>query len=586
MTAQRRLRRPRRLLLSRRFPLPPPLPRFAAATSLVATAALALQPGAAAAEPFSYHPAGDLVPGSGQGRADDVVYAPGMRFPLEEGPAFANSQVYSKGGSNGPRGGQCDADNYAYPWRDNYCESRSWAMPLCPSGAGHQGQDLRPPTCEAGKHWVVAAADGTITNVGRYSVYLTGDDGTRYEYLHMSHVQVVTGQDVSRGQRIGRVSNVFGSTTTTIHLHFNLRQSVSGVGMVYVPPYASLVASYQALLNRPPEGALESAGCDGLRGFARDPDDEGAPVSARLYVDAEATDEGALGHTLLADRHRDDLCAPLGACAHGFEAPVPLSLLGGEHVVRAYGVDTLSGAEAELAGSPRELACPLALPDGVRRPLGDAAALEAWGLSRFWDVARAEDAALDALPEGDAFPASPELVRGDDGAHGLWLIDGPERRAVPDAAVAEAWRLDPDAAVVWPAGRLAAMPPGPALPPRPFLAQGSGPALYVIDTPPHRAGSGGEASAAGGGGTGIGGAAGAAGVGVGGGGGTGIGGAAGVEDGQNDINGGIHGQVRCAYGAAGAAGAGAGWPGGWLVAVALGAALRRRARAVSPRGKV
>ncbi|KYF99267.1 peptidase M23, partial [Sorangium cellulosum] len=213
-------------------------------------------PRPASADPFSYHPAGELAPGSGEGRADDVVYAPSMRFPLEEGPAFANSQVYSKGGSAGPAGGQCDADNYAYPWRDNYCESRSWDMPLCPSGAGHQGQDVRPPTCEAGKHWVVAVADGTITSVGGYSVYLTGEDGTRYDYLHMSNVQVSPGQDVSRGERIGKVSNVFGATPTTIHLHFNVRQSLSGVGMVYVPPYTSLVAAYRALLNEPPEGAL------------------------------------------------------------------------------------------------------------------------------------------------------------------------------------------------------------------------------------------------------------------------------------------------------------------------------------------
>ncbi|WP_437809058.1 M23 family metallopeptidase [Sorangium sp. So ce1078] len=550
-------------------------PRPAAAAPLVAAAALALLPTAAAADPFSYHPAGELVPGSGEGRADEVVYAPAMRFPLEEGPAFANSQVYSKGGSAGPPGGQCDAANYAYPWRDNYCESRSWDMPLCPSGAGHQGQDVRPPTCEAGKYWVVAAADGTITSIGSYSVYLTGEDGTRYDYLHMSDVQVSPGQDVSRGERIGKVSNVFGGTPTTIHLHFNVRQSLSGVGLVYVPPYTSLVASYQALLNKPPEGALEAAGCAGITGWARDPDAEGAPGSARLYFDAAATDAGAEGHTFPADRRRDDLCEPPGPCAHGFEAPMPLSLLGGEHAVRAYGVDAQTGDEVELEGSPKALACPLDLPDGVRRPLGDVEALGAWGFSRFWDVASAPDAALEALPEGDAFPPSPLLVRGDDGAASVWLVDGAARRAVPDAEAAAAWRLDPDEAVVWPAARLAALPLGPALPPRPFLAQGSGPALYVIDTPPLPVQGGGGAGGAGGAG-GSGGAA----------------GAGGAEDDAPHTSGGVHGQFRCECGAAGAgsaAGAGdaaAGWPLGlFAAAAALGAARRRRAaRRVSPRG--
>ncbi|XXX74374.1 M23 family metallopeptidase [Sorangium sp. So ce134] len=544
------------------------LPRPAAAAPLAASAALALLPAAAAADQFSYHPAGELVAGSGQGRSDGVVYAPAMRFPLEEGPAFANSQVYSKGGSAGPAGGQCDADNYAYPWRDNYCESRSYDMPLCPSGAGHQGQDVRPPTCEAGKHWVVAVADGTITSIGSYSVYLTGEDGTRYDYLHMSDLQVSVGQEVSRGERIGKVSNVFGGTPTTIHLHFNVRQSLSGVGMVYVPPYTSLVASYQALLNEPPEGALELAGCEGIRGWTHDPDAEGAHGSARLYFDAAATDAGAEGHTFPADRHRDDLCAPLGSCAHGFEAPMPLSLLGGEHAVHAYGVDALSGEEVELEGSPRALACPLELPGGVRRPLGGAGALDAWGFSRFWDVASAPDAALEALPEGDAFPPSPLLVRGDDGAASVWLVDGAARRAVPDADAAAAWRLDPGEAVVWPAARLAALPLGPALPPRPFLAQGSGPALYVIDTPPPQGegaggagGSGGAAGAAGGGGAG---------------------------DDAPLMNGGIHGELRCECGAAGAGGAGGAstaWPLGlFAAAAALGAARRRAAGRVSPRG--
>ncbi|WP_437285854.1 M23 family metallopeptidase [Sorangium sp. So ce406] len=545
-------------------PRRPRRPHPAAVAALVTTAALALLPRAAAADPFSYHPAGELVPGSGEGRADDVVYAPSMRFPLEEGPAFANSQVYSKGGSAGPPGGQCDADNYAYPWRDNFCESRSWDMPLCPSGAGHQGQDVRPPTCEAGKYWVVAVADGTITSIGSYSVYLTGDDGTRYDYLHMSNVQVSPGQAVSRGERIGRVSNVFGDTPTTIHLHFNVRQSVSGVGLVYVPPYTSLVASYRALLNEPPGGALESAGCAGISGWVRDPDAEGAPDSARLYFDGAAMDAGAVGYTLPADRHRDDLCASLGSCAHGFAARMPLSLLGGEHAVRAYGVDALTGEEIELEGSPKALSCPLELPDGVRRPIGDVEALDSWGFSRFWDVATAPDAMLEALPEGGAFPGSPLLVRGDDGATSVWLVDGAARRAVPDAEAAAAWRLDPDEAVVWPVARLAALPLGPALPPRPFLAQGSGPALYVIDTPPPR----GE-----GGGAGAGGAGGSGGIG-------GAGGAGGAAEDEPHMNGGIHGQVRCECGAAGAGSAGgaaAGWQQlGLLAAAAALVAARRR----------
>lgn len=197
------------------------------------------------AQAFTYDPPGTLVPArSGRGRVDAKIYAPTMRFPMEQPRAFANSQVYGNGGGQGV-GGQCDAVNYAYPWHDNYCESRSYSMPLCPAGTGHQGQDIRPTTCVKDTHWVVAAEAGTITSVGSYSVYLTAADGTRFDYLHMSQVQVAVGARVTRGQRIGKVSNVFGGTPTTIHLHFNLRQNVAAVGAVYVPPYTSLIDAYK-----------------------------------------------------------------------------------------------------------------------------------------------------------------------------------------------------------------------------------------------------------------------------------------------------------------------------------------------------
>ncbi|MEZ4311553.1 MAG: M23 family metallopeptidase [Polyangiaceae bacterium] len=229
-------------------------------------AALALSAGAARAEEaFSYNPPGMLVSGSGDGRYDEKVYAPGMRFPIEEGPAFLNSQVWGHGGSEGPGGGQCDPENRQFPWWDNYCEKRTWDMPLCPAGTGHQGQDIRAGDCQKDVHWVVAAADGTITSIGSYSVYLTTEDGTRFDYLHMSNVQVAVGQVVLRGDKLGKVSNEFGGTPTTIHLHFNIRQNVEGVGIVYVPPYLSLVASYEELINTAATGEVASATCERVR---------------------------------------------------------------------------------------------------------------------------------------------------------------------------------------------------------------------------------------------------------------------------------------------------------------------------------
>lgn len=212
-------------------------------------ATIAFATTAGAAPEFSYDPPGKLVPGSGKGRVDANVYAPDMRFPMESGPAYANSQVWGHGGMNGGGGSQCDVENFSYPWHDNYCESRSWDMPLCPAGEGHQGQDIRAASCKAGTHWVVAVEDGTITNVGSYSVYLTAADGTRYDYLHMSDVAVKEGDKVKQGQHVGKVSNQFNGEATTVHLHFNIKQNVAGVGIVFVPTYLSLVQSYEYLLG-------------------------------------------------------------------------------------------------------------------------------------------------------------------------------------------------------------------------------------------------------------------------------------------------------------------------------------------------
>lgn len=195
---------------------------------------------------FSYNPPGQLLPGSGTGRADNTVYSPEMRFPVETKPAFANSQVYNPGGNMGPAGGQCAAGNYAFPWWDNFCETRDRPTPMCPASKGHQGQDIRPSSCQKDKYFGVSATDGTVTHIGGYSVFITAPDGTQYRYLHMSNVEVKVGDKVKKGNHVGRISNVF-TEPTTIHLHFEILQNVSGPGFVHVPPYMSLIRAYERL---------------------------------------------------------------------------------------------------------------------------------------------------------------------------------------------------------------------------------------------------------------------------------------------------------------------------------------------------
>ena len=211
----------------------------------------------ASASSFGHDPPGSVHATGGKAFTDPTVFAPGMRFPIDQPSAYANSQVYGHGGESGPGGGQCDGANYSYPWHDNFCEARAYKTPLCPSGNGHQGQDIRPNSCVKARYVAVAAEDGVITHIGTYTVFLTAEDGRLFRYLHlqMDQLKVRIGDHVQRGQPIGYVSNNFGKTATTIHLHFEIKQPVTQGGKAlttFVPPYTSLVDAYQRLLAGTP----------------------------------------------------------------------------------------------------------------------------------------------------------------------------------------------------------------------------------------------------------------------------------------------------------------------------------------------
>ncbi len=212
---------------------------------------------------IDHTPAGTLVPTeSGPGNRDATVYAPEMRFPLEKGPAFLNSQVYGVGGSSGATDCttavcECDPRNYTLPWHDNFCEARNREVRGCPAGGGHQGQDIRPATCDDQAHWAVAAEAGRITHIGKYSVNLMGENtGIRYRYLHleMAALAVAKGDRVQAGDRIGLVSRDFGTSLTTLHLHFDMNAPIKDADgqarNTYVSPYQSLVEAYKRLETR------------------------------------------------------------------------------------------------------------------------------------------------------------------------------------------------------------------------------------------------------------------------------------------------------------------------------------------------
>jgi hypothetical protein len=252
------------------------------------------RPAAASAE-FAYHSPGDIIPGTGHkgqgGRADYTVYSR-LRFPIAEAPAFANSQSFMNGGDCNRTGrnwlgmvgrlpsyrcrvggpvllsDEAAVANYSYPWRDNFCEHRDFDVGQCPGGVGHQGQDIRPSSCQQRseganhclpyQHDVVAARDGMVLRApGQMPVYLfvnAASEHIRLRYLHMfprrlDEDGIITGRRLSEGEALGKVGNFFQHEgATSYHLHFDM-QVPTKYGWVFVNPYMTLVAAYERLIG-------------------------------------------------------------------------------------------------------------------------------------------------------------------------------------------------------------------------------------------------------------------------------------------------------------------------------------------------
>jgi hypothetical protein len=243
---------------------------------------------------FTFRSPGDIIAGTGfkgkGGRPDYTVYSK-MRFPLLDAPAYANSQSFMNLGdcdstgrvSMGTAGrvpayrcriggptllkDESAGGNYAYPWRDNFCEHRYFDVGECPGGFGHQGQDIRPSSCkqrfvgggcEPYQHDVVAAREGMVLrSSGQMPVYLfvnAPDEHIRLRYLHMFPRQldqegVLSGRILKEGEEFGKVGSFFQhERATTYHLHFDM-QVPTKYGWVFVNPYMTLVAAYERLIG-------------------------------------------------------------------------------------------------------------------------------------------------------------------------------------------------------------------------------------------------------------------------------------------------------------------------------------------------
>jgi hypothetical protein len=248
----------------------------------------------AAQSDFAYYGPGDLIENTGwhklPGRTDYHVYAR-MRFPIAYAPAYVKSQSFMSWGDcyrtgtvgrTGKKGAkyhcklndkplvfdESAAENFTYPWRDNFCELRDFLVGQCPGGYGHQGEDIRPGNCvlenaEADRcvpyqHDIAAVHDGIIRrmpgDLGVYIVVNNADNHVRFRYLHMNPKTldadgIVNGRTASEGEILGKVAD-WGDTEngTSYHIHFNI-QVFTTVGWVWVNPYMTLVAAYERLIG-------------------------------------------------------------------------------------------------------------------------------------------------------------------------------------------------------------------------------------------------------------------------------------------------------------------------------------------------
>jgi murein DD-endopeptidase MepM/ murein hydrolase activator NlpD len=129
-----------------------------------------------------------------------------------------------------------------------------WGEQVWPGIDGHDGLDFRMPEGTP----LLAAADGVVVRAGRgqpFKCPILGGrqvaaldvlivhhavvDGERVpirtQYLHLSHVDVVPGQQVAAGEQIGLSGNTGCSTAP--HLHFAVYRRPPGRGFVAIDPY-------------------------------------------------------------------------------------------------------------------------------------------------------------------------------------------------------------------------------------------------------------------------------------------------------------------------------------------------------------
>jgi hypothetical protein len=236
----------------------------------------------------------------------------------------------------------------------------------------------------------------------------------------------------------------------------------------------------------PPKGHLDSANCDGFRGWADDADTPADAIEVHIALDGVGYEDAQI--VVTSNKPRADLCSALGSCNHGFVVPMPVFMRNSAaHRAQLFAKDTQGGAPVEVSGSPQSFRCDppviaLSPSKGVLRPVASMAVFEAWRFSMLWDVAQYPDKALADYSTDENIPDEPRLIVADDDSSRVWLLDQQVRRQVPSQSAMAAWRFDSSLIETLNAAQVRKWRKGADLRVSPFLLKASGSSIYVLDS--------------------------------------------------------------------------------------------------------
>jgi MYXO-CTERM domain-containing protein len=138
------------------------------------------------------------------------------------------------------------------------------------------------------------------------------------------------------------------------------KASVSGIGgAVDGDKFNGTLADLKAFAHGPDHkvaGALETATCKKLAGWAWDPDTPGKALTVSIFADGD-NKTGTLVAKVSAGDKRDDLCTKLGSCNHAFSTALPDAFIDGQqHALRAYATGDMGGA-VQLGTGSKSITC-------------------------------------------------------------------------------------------------------------------------------------------------------------------------------------------------------------------------------------